>query len=143
MGTLASALAPHAQRISLRPRVYADANVPAGLVAHMRRHLGWDVLFVLEDPALRRESDVAHFRMAAQLQRTLITLDRDYLDARRFPPAQGSGVLVISAPHEQQLIALVNRLDRALFDSAAIACSPLPLAGRTLEAHTDWHPECR
>ena len=129
MRTLASALAPHAQRLSLRPRVYADANVPAGLVAHMRRHLEWDVLFVLEDPTLRREPDVAHFRMASQLQRTLLTLDRDYLDARRFPPAQGSGVLVISAPDEKQLIALVNRLDRALFDGATVASTPLPPRG--------------
>ena len=39
---------------SVDPRVYADANIPAGLVAHMRAALGWDVLFVLEDEALRR-----------------------------------------------------------------------------------------
>ena len=44
MGTLSSSeLAPHAQRISSRPRIYADANVPAGLVAHMRLRLQWDV----------------------------------------------------------------------------------------------------
>ena len=49
-------------------------------------------------------------------------------------------MLVISAPHEQQLIALVNRLERALFDTATVARTPLPLAGRTLEVHTDWHP---
>ena len=33
MGTLSSELAPHAERLSPRPRIYADANVPAGLVA--------------------------------------------------------------------------------------------------------------
>lgn len=138
MGTLASALAPHAQRLSTRPRIYADANVPAGLVAYMRQALGWDVFFVLEDDALRRESDVAHFRMAHQLHRTLITLDRDYLDERRFPPAEGSGVLVISAPNERQFQELMGRLDRLLFVRTPGDAAGLPLAGRTLEVHTDW-----
>ena len=138
MGTLASELAPHAQRISPRPRIYADANVPAGLVAHMRRALEWDVLFVIEDPTLRRESDLSHFRLANRLHRTLITLDRDYLDARRFPPAEGCGVLVVSAPNERELVALLDRLDRVLFNAPAGADAPVPLAGRTLEVHTDW-----
>lgn len=138
MGTLASALAPHAQRLSTRPRIYADANVPAGLVAFMRRALDWDVFFVLEDDALRRESDVAHFRMAHQLHRTLITLDRDYLDDRRFPPAEGSGVLVISAPNERQFQLLMERVDRLLFSRDPGAIGGLPLLGRKIEIHTDW-----
>jgi len=91
VGTLSSELAPHAERLTARPRIYADANVPAGLVEHMRQRLHWDVLFVLEDENLRRASDVAHFRLAHQLRRTLVTMDRDYLDDRRFPPAETSG----------------------------------------------------
>ena len=138
MGTLASELAPHAQRISPRPRIDADANVPAGLVAHMRQGLEGAVLFVLEDPALRRESDLSHFRLANRLHRTLITLDRDYLDDRRFPPAEGSGVLVVSAPNEQQFVALMDRIDRVLFSVATGPDAPLPLVGRKLEVHTDW-----
>ena len=102
MGTLSSELAPHAERLTARPRIYADANVPAGLVEHMRQRLHWDVLFVLEDENLRRASDVAHFRLAHQLRRTLVTMDRDYLDDRRFPPGQGGGVLVFSAPDERR-----------------------------------------
>lgn len=137
MGTLASELAPHAERISPRPRIYADANIPARLVAHMRQALGWDVLFVMEDPELRRAADLAHFRMARQLRRTLITLDKDYLDDRRFPPAEGSGVLVLSAPNDREFASLVSRIDRLLFagDEGRTA---LPLAGRTLQVHTDW-----
>ena len=46
---------------------------------------------------LRRARDIEHFRLARQLRRTLVTLDRDYLDDRKFPPAEGSGVLVIAA----------------------------------------------
>ena len=76
----------------------ARMNVPARLVAHMREVLVWDVFFVLEEPDLRRAPDLTHFRLAQQMRRTLITLDRDYLDDRRFPPEEGAGVLVLSAP---------------------------------------------
>src|SRR5438105_684578 len=142
MGTLVSELAPHAERLSPRPRIYADANVPAGLVAFMRTRLDWDVLFVIEEDSLRRAPDATHFRLAQQLRRTLVTLDRDYLDDRRFPPAEGSGVLVIHAPDEQLLSALLVRVNRAIFhecdetgDAKIVA---LPLAGRKLHVHTDW-----
>jgi Domain of unknown function (DUF5615) len=147
MGTLSSELAPHADRISPRPRIYADANVPAGLVAHMRCRLQWDVLFVLEEDDLRRAPDVKHYRLAQQLRRTLVTLDRDYLDDRRFPPGEGAGVLVISAPDERELSALLDRVDEALFQGGAdtddpdAGGQPLPLAGRKLHVHTDWGRE--
>ncbi len=146
MGTLWDELAPVAERLSPRPRVYADANVPAGIVAHMRTRLNWDVLFVLEEPELRRAPDVKHFRLAQQLRRTLVTLDRDYLDDRRFPPAEGSGVLVINAPDEQQLMHLLDRVDRRLFHAAADTADEavaLPLDQRKLHVHTDWGREER
>ena len=145
MGTLSSELAAHAERLSPRPRIYADANVPAGLVAHMRDRLEWDVLFVLEEEDLRRASDVKHYRLAYQLRRTLVTLDRDYLDDRRFPPDEGAGVLVISAPDERELSALLERVDEVLFQCRGAsdqddvdAAQPRPLVGRKLHVHTDW-----
>jgi hypothetical protein len=138
MGTLSTELAPHAQRLTPRPRIYADANVPAGLVAYMRARLDWDVLFVIEDDELRRAPDVKHYRLAQQLQRTLITMDRDYLDDRRFPPEASGGVLVIQAPDERQMIALVNRIDRLLFSDTDDSRAPLPLTGQKLQVHTDW-----
>src|SRR3979490_1045707 len=115
MGTLSSELAPHAEHLTPRPRIYADANVPAGLVGYMRQHLHWEVLFVLEEEELRGAPDTKHYRLAQQLRRTLVTMDRDYLDDRRFPPAETGGVLVIQAPDQQQLTSLVERIDRALF----------------------------
>ena len=139
MGTLSTELTPQAQRMTPRPRIYADANVPAGLVAYMRSRLDWDVLFVIEDEELRRASDVKHYRLAQQLQRTLITMDRDYLDDRRFPPDASGGVLVVHAPDERQLSALLDRLDRALFQQDdAEDPAPLPLVGRKLQVNTDW-----
>jgi hypothetical protein len=136
MGTLWSELGPVAESVSNRPRVYADANVPAGLVAFMRETLRWDVLFVMDHPDLRRARDAEHYRLARQLRRTLVTLDRDYLDDKAFPPEQGSGVLVIAAPDERGLAALLTRLDAHLF-----AADPLPLDGRKLHAHSDWQSD--
>jgi hypothetical protein len=139
MGILSEELGPVVQRLVARPRIYADANVPAGLVAHMRVRLGWDVLFVLEEPDLRRASDVKHYQLAEQLRRTLVTLDRDYLDDRRFPMASSGGVLVIQAPDERQLSSLLDRIDRSLFHPDE-SDDPVaqPLAGRKLQANTDW-----
>jgi hypothetical protein len=116
-----------------RPRVYADANVPSGIIAFMREKLRWDVLSVMEQPDLRRARDSEHYRLARQLRRTLITLDRDYLDDRNFPPESGAGVLVIAAPDERALAVLLGRLDAQLFAGHA-----LPLDGRKLHAHSDW-----
>jgi hypothetical protein len=136
--SLASELASHAARLTPRPRIYADANVPAGLVAFMRSALEWDVLFVIEEEELRRAADVKHYRLAQQLRRTLITMDRDYLDDRRFPPAEGAGVLVIHAPDERALADLLARVDRALFRGAGETLMPLPLERQKLQVHTDW-----
>ena len=146
MGTLSSELGPHAERLSSKPRVYADANVPAGLVGFMRVRLKWDVLFVLEHDELRRARDIEHYRLARQLRRTLVTLDRDYLDDHRFPPSEGAGVVVISAPHERGFARLLRRIDRALFVHGAASGdgvpatngTGLPLEGRKLHAHADW-----
>jgi predicted nuclease of predicted toxin-antitoxin system len=110
MGTLWSELAPIADERSAAPRVYADANVPAGVVSFMRTSLGWDVLSVVEHDDLRRAHDIEHFRLARQLRRTLITIDRDYLDDRTFPPAESAGVVVLSAPDERGLRRLLDRV---------------------------------
>ncbi len=141
MGTLSSELAPHAERLTPCPRIYADANVPAGLVSYMRHRLHWDVLFVLEEDELRRAPDIRHYRLAHDLRRTLVTMDRDYLDDRRFPVGETSGVLVIQAPDELQLTKLVERIDRALFRSQAETAAMLPVDGRKLHLHSDWTGE--
>jgi hypothetical protein len=103
------------------------------------------VLFVMEEDDLRRAPDAKHYRLAGQLRRTLVTMDRDYLDDRRFPPDEGSGVLVINAPDERLLSALLDRVDQRLFrppvDGSDAQASPLPLAGRKLQVHTDWGRE--
>jgi predicted nuclease of predicted toxin-antitoxin system len=143
MGTLASELGGHIERLSGQPRVYVDANIPATLVSFMRHALRWDVLFVLEHDDLRRAHDGRHFELARQLRRTLVTQDRDYLDDRRFPPGESAGVLVLTAPSENGLMALLKRLDRGVLrpvDSrpGLLRSAELPLEGRKILVHVDW-----
>ena len=135
MGTLASALRPIAPDIADAPRVYADANIPAGVVGVMRRDLHWDVLYVMEHDDLRRAPDSAHYLHAADFGRTLITLDRDFCDDRRFPPAQSPGVVVCIAPDEAALVRLMKRLDRETL--RAPDAGPLPLRGRKIQIVPD------
>ena len=144
MGTLASELGAHAGRIAGQPRLYVDANLPAGVVSYMRTRLHWDVLFVIEHDDLRRAPDWVHYRHARELRRTLITLDRDYLDDRKFPPRESGGVLVLTAPEEKRLAAMLARLDQEVFrragapDVEPVDDAPLPLEGRKLHVHVDW-----
>jgi hypothetical protein len=97
---------------------------------------------VLEEADLRRAPDVKHYQLALQLRRTLVTLDRDYLDDRRFPLDGCGGVLVIQAPDERQLSGLLDRIDRRLFHpDQADEPIALPLAGRKLQVNTEWGRE--
>jgi predicted nuclease of predicted toxin-antitoxin system len=140
MRGLSSELGPHAERLTGQPRIYVDANVPARLVSFMRRTLRWDVLFVMEHDDLRRARDGEHYRLARQLRRTLITLDRDYLNDKRFPPEESPGVLVLSAPEERGFVLLLRRLDQELFRPTATVDpdgAEGSLHGRKLHLHVD------
>jgi hypothetical protein len=138
MGTLWAALGPIADGRAEAPRVYADANVPAGVVGFMRDVLRWDVLFVVEHDDLRRAHDIEHYRLARQLRRTIITIDRDYLDDRAFPPAETAGVLVLSAPDERGLRSLLHRVNDDLFYDGSRVLIALPLEGAKLQVFPEF-----
>jgi hypothetical protein len=140
MGTLSSELGPIVTRLGDVPRVYADANVPQGLVTFMRHVLHWDVYFVLEHPDMRRARDDEHFRCAREMRRTLVTLDRDFTDDRRFPPEESGGIIVLAAPDARRFEHVLRRVDEYLLRAAdANGVVPgLPLAGRKVYAHTNW-----
>ena len=138
MGTLSSELGPFVEQAASRPRVYADANVPLGTIGFMREKLGWDVLSVIEHDDLRRARDIEHFRLARQLGRTLMTLDRDYLDDRHFPPDESAGVIVFCVPDERWLRRLLQRMDREMFRTEQARA--LPLERRKVEWHIDAQP---
>jgi predicted nuclease of predicted toxin-antitoxin system len=138
MGTLWSELAPIADDRAGSPRVYADANVPAGVVGFMRTSLRWDVLFVVEHDDLRRAHDIEHYRLARQLRRTLITMDRDYLDDRLFPPGETAGVVILSAPDERGLRSLLDRVNDELFYNGSKTLIALPLEGSKLQVFPEF-----
>lgn len=138
MRTLAAELAAHA-RLPQAPRVYADANVPAGVVAFMRERLHWDVLYVVEHDDLRRAPDARHFVLAREWRRTLLTLDRDYLNDRHYPPGETGGLIVLYAPTEPLLTRTLQQVDERIFKSSGASPDPrLPLAGRKLVADPEW-----
>ncbi len=134
MGTLFSELGPLRAAQARGPLVYADANVPAPIVTFMRDRLAWDVLHVTDEPEWRRAPDLAHFHRARDLRRTLVTLDRDFLEDRRFPPVDSPGVIVLWAPDDRRLRALLFEVDTYLRRLPVTA----PLAGRKLRLHPGW-----
>jgi hypothetical protein len=139
VGTLSAELAACAGPPT-GPRIYADANVPAGIIAFMRETLHWDVLFVIEHDDLRRAPDRRHFVLSRQLGRTLVTLDRDYLDDREYPPDQTSGLIVLYAPTEALLTRTLQQIDERVFKVTPSPPRgfPLPLRGRKLVADPEW-----
>ena len=94
----------------------------------------------LEEDDLRRAPDLKHYRLAQQLRRTLVTLDRDYLDDRRFPPDEGGGVLVIQRAGRAPAARRCSRASTAsLFHARrATARAAAAARGRKLQVHTDW-----
>ncbi|HIA49450.1 MAG TPA: hypothetical protein EYN90_02520 [Acidobacteria bacterium] len=145
MGTLSSEFKSCPQVVGEKPRIYADANIAAGLVAFMRERLRWDVLFVVEHDNLRRASDQEHCRVARRLLRTLITFDRDFLENKRFPPSESGGVVVMSGPDQRTHRRLLQSLDRNIFGGPvqhgrceALATSTIPLEGRKIDVHPGW-----
>lgn len=136
MGTLFSELGPLRAAQAQGPLVYADANMPAPLVGFMRAKLLWDVLHVVDEPAWRRATDVAHFHRARDLHRTIVTLDHDFLEDRRFPPVQSPGVIILSAPDDRALRRLLVDVDTFLRGRPVVA----PLAGRKLRVCPGWTP---
>ena len=147
MDTLASRLGAIIEGLTDAPRVYCDANLPAGLIRFMREQLRWDVFFVMEEDDLRRASDIEHFRMAAQLRRTLLTLDKDYLDdvavpasGRQWRPrAERAAPGAVRAAAERSRSRAVSRVRSDKRPGAD--ASRMPLLGRKLHVHTDWKGE--
>ena len=134
MGTLFSELRSLRAAQAGGPLVYADANVPAPLIIFMRERLRWDVLHVLDEPEWRRATDLAHFGRARELGRTLVTLDHDFLEDRRFPLPASPGVIVLNGPTDSALRKLLSEVDRYLRTRPALQ----PLIGCKLCLHPGW-----
>ena len=76
-------------------------------------------------------------RLSAQLgdERTLVTLDFDFFDDRRFPPGLSPGVIICSAPDEAGLRRLLRHADRTWLRDPSVPS--LPLKGRKITLTPD------
>jgi predicted nuclease of predicted toxin-antitoxin system len=78
-------------------RAYFDANIAMSVAERVRKKLKWDVLSIQEQPDLRNRDDEFHYKNARKLGRIIFTLDKDFLDDRRFPLHESPGVVVVDA----------------------------------------------
>jgi len=72
-----------------------------------------------------------------------VSLDRNYVDDRRFPPDESGGVVVLSAPGERAFRKLLRQLHEMVFGYESSANGgtverPLPLLGLKLEVDPGW-----
>jgi len=83
--------------IKYKWRIYADNDIEREIVDHLRGS-NMDVLWISEDPRLRRQQDDRfHYQKARQLRRYLLTRDQGFWDDRKHPLAASPGVLIISS----------------------------------------------
>lgn len=69
-----------------------DENLPGG-VAEVLRAAGHDAITVWDED-LKGVSDTDLFAVCRVEDRTLMTLDLDFADIRRYPPSETPGILV-------------------------------------------------
>ena len=119
MGTLFAELAARAGAPT-GPRIYADANVPAGIIAFMRKTLqiGHAVhrtrrFAACAGPTAFRAGQAtrAHAGDAGCAE---------YLDDRMYPPGKTSGLIVLYAPTEQLLTRTLQQIDERVFQGYAV-----------------------
>ena len=149
MGTLASELGGYAKRVSGQPRVYVDATCRrASCPSCGRRCTGMCCsCSSMRNCAVPRTASTfdSPDNFAGRSSRRTATTST----IENFPLHESGGVLVIWAPVEKGLMALLKRVDRevlrrdSLLDGAVdpIAEASLPLEGRKLHVHIDWDGE--
>ena len=76
----------------------------------------------VHDEALAGADDETVFEAAQAERRVLVTLDRDFADIRRYPPAESAGILVLR-PRSQDRDSAARLLARTLtlFESEPVA----------------------
>ncbi len=85
---------PDRKRLLGKTSFYTEQNVDRTLVRVLRR-AGYDVESA-QDIGAESQPDTFHYKRAFKNDRVLITHDVDFLDGRRFPLSQTSGVVVLN-----------------------------------------------
>lgn len=85
-------------------KIKVDENIGRSGV-NILRQSGHDVMTVQEQ-ALSGSPDETIFRVCVSERRTLVTLDRDFGQVPRFPPAQSAGIVILElgAPATSSLL---------------------------------------
>jgi len=89
-----------------------DENFGTRTQQIFRTH-GHDVMTVREQH-LQGRPDERLYEVCRAEQRCMVTLDLDFSDVLRFPPQQGSGIVVIRAPHNPTLPLLEQMIRQFL-----------------------------
>ncbi len=74
-------------------RFYADADVPAQVVAYLRQR-GHKCITAAE-MGFERRDDAFHYAYAKRQRRILLTLDKDFLNLRKYPLQRHPGIIVV------------------------------------------------
>src|SRR5689334_14977880 len=107
-------------------RIYADNNIEKEIIDHLRDEAKMDVLWVRDDPGLRRQQDDPfHYQKARELGRYLLTHDEDFWDDRRYTLQTCPGLIILPENDEgmakylprllRNLIRDTNPTDEALY----------------------------
>jgi len=138
VGTLSEELGQSRSASWRGPRIYADANVRRASSPTCRQRLRWDVSSCSRSPICGERGREA-LPARAQLRRTLVTLDRDYLDdsplsaravRRRSRHSGARRAPVVGAARSHRSVAVPSDdVDEPV---------ALPLIGRKLQVNTDW-----
>lgn len=78
----------------IRPKLYADENFPVSSATFLKS-LGISIVHAYDHKMINK-SDLAHIKYAAKLERTLITIDRDFLYYSAVNAKNSFGAIVIS-----------------------------------------------
>ncbi len=92
-------------------RFKVDENLPAQVAELLRDHQ-YDAMTVIEQ-RLAGQPDPHIASICQTEQRALITLDLDFADIRRYPPADYAGLIVLR-PTRQSIPAVLTLLQRLL-----------------------------
>ena len=95
-------------------RAKVDENLPVEAAALLRA-AGWDCSTVYDEALSGADDD--RISAACRIEdRVLFTLDQDFADIRRYPPADYLGIVMLRPrdPHREAVLQLIGRALRVL-----------------------------
>lgn len=99
-------------------RMYADKNIDKNTIDFLRKK-NMDVLSIAEDNKLTNQEDSFHYKKAKQLNRYLLTYDRDFWNDQQFKIHESPGVFILTSTDKETTKYLPLLLNNLLID-----CNP-------------------